>query len=243
MNLDVTIPTVYKTGIIHPLSHEISILHSIMASSGFLHVEGPSIEDEEHNFDALNVGKMHPARDMHDTFYLTNGHLLRTHTSNVQIRTLETHLYKPPFSIYHLGRVYRKDSDSTHSPMFHQLEGLVVGDFSFGHLKGAIEHILVSFFGEELTFRFRPNYFPFTSPSVEVDIKSDIGWTEVLGGGMIRRNILERYKYTGVTGYAFGFGVERLVMLKRKINNINEFYRNRFTFLRNTGITYGGISK
>jgi phenylalanyl-tRNA synthetase alpha chain len=241
VNLDVTVPTVYKAGKIHPLSQEISNLHSIMGNSGFVHAEGPSIEDEEHNFDALNVDKMHPARDSHDTFYLLQGGLLRTHTSSVQIRIMETQKYHPPFSIYHLGRVYRKDLDQTHSPMFHQLEGLVVGDLSFAHLKGAIEHILSSFFGEDLTFRYRPSYFPFTSPSVEVDIQSSNGWMEVLGAGMVKRNILERYQYTGVTGYAFGFGVERLVMLKRKISNLHEFYRNRFPFLRNNSINHSRV--
>lgn len=236
--IDVTVPTVFPAGKVHPLSRAINDLKVIMDASGFIEVMGPAVETEKYNFDALNVGPMHPARDLHDTFYLPGGLLLRTHTSCVEVRVLESQKYKPPFAIYTLGRVYRKDSDRTHSPMFHQLEGFCVGDFSFAHLKGIIEHILNNFFNTQLDFRFRPSYFPFTEPSTEVDIldRTTGNWLEVLGGGMLRKNILERCQYLGCRAYAFGLGVERLLMIRDGIDNINELYKNRFHFLKNKGI-------
>lgn len=245
--IDVTIPTCYDAGKLHPISQGITYLKNIMSCSGFIEEEGPCIETEEYNFDALNVSKIHPARGMHDTFYLQGDKILRTHTSGVQIRVLKANKYQPPFAIYHLGQVYRRDSSKTHSPMFHQLEGLYVGDVSFAHLKGCIEHLLTSFFNQELIFRFRPSYFPFTEPSTEVDIlchgeqENILGpgpkerWLEVLGAGMVRKNILNRYGYES-NAYAMGFGVERLVMLKQNISNINDFYKNTFPFLQNQGV-------
>ena len=238
-NVDVTVPTVFNPGKTHPLSRCINDLKDIMNLGGLIEETGPVIEDEEHNFDALNVDTMHPARDMHDTFYLPGALLLRTHITPVSVRVLESRKYRPPFGIYTLGRVYRNDSDRTHSPMFHQMDALCVGDFSFGHLKGMVEHILANLFNSEIQFRFRPSYFPFTEPSTEIDIMDkNIGgnWMEVIGGGMFRKNILERYGYGGYNAYAFGLGVERIAMLRDGIENINDLYKNRFHFLKEKGV-------
>ena len=237
--VDVTVSTCPSIGKLHPIPSIIAQMKYIMTQNGFIEKDGPCIEDEEHNFDALNVHEMHPARGMHDTFYLPNSYLLRTHTSGVQIRTLESGL-QPPFGIFHAGKVYRRDDDTTHSPMFHQMEGLYVGDVHFGHLKHFIKTFLVQLFEDpNLKLRFRPSYFPFTEPSVEVDLYRSGSWLEVLGGGMVRRNILDRYGYKNVTGFAFGMGVERQAMIKFGISNIHEFYKNRFCFLDSFGIDPG----
>jgi len=237
---DTTIPTINSTGKLHPLSVEIIGLREIMYRSGFIEEETPMIDSEEYNFDALNVGKMHPARGMHDTFYLNNGELLRTHTSTMEPRVLEHGKYKTttndPFATFQLGRVYRRDaSDRTHMPMFHHLEGMFVGKTHLGELKGFLDYLLSAFFQKKIEFRFRPSYFPFTEPSVEVDIKISGKWLEVCGGGMLRRNILERYGYSS-DAYAFGMGVERLVMIKYEIDNIQDLYKNPFPFMQNYGV-------
>lgn len=244
--LDVTLPTEAEIGLLHVIPKVIDRMRELMTSIGLLEESGPYIDDEEHNFDALNVVKNHPARGMHDTFYLRGGRLLRTHTSNVQIRALKSGKYKPPFGIFHIGRVYRRDDDSSHSPVFHQMEAMVLDkDITFANLKFFIKKVIHLFFEDEnLEVRFRPSYFPFTEPSLEVDIpwhqntedidgKSEPKWVEVLGAGMIRRNILERYGYQDAVGFACGMGIERLAMLKYGIDNINHLYKNRFPFLRN----------
>jgi len=209
-------------------------------------VEGPEIEDDYHNFEALNIPAHHPARAMHDTFYFDQRLLLRTHTSNVQIRTMENR--EPPLAVIAPGRVYRCDSDMTHSPMFHQVEGFLVDDgVSFADLKGILNDFLHHFFErEDLAVRFRPSYFPFTEPSAEVDIQCVIcggggcrtcgqsGWLEVLGSGMIHPEV---FRHVGIdseryTGFAFGMGVERLAMLRYGINDLRVYYENDLRFLR-----------
>ncbi|MEM9058212.1 MAG: phenylalanine--tRNA ligase subunit alpha, partial [Pseudomonadota bacterium] len=212
---------------------------------GFAVHEGPEIEDGFHNFEALNIPEHHPARAMHDTFYLDDDLLLRTHTSPVQIRAMLA--AKPPLQLIAPGRVYRCDSDVTHTPMFHQVEGLAVGEaISFANLKAVLHGFLQNFFERSLDVRFRPSYFPFTEPSAEVDIQcvmcggkgcrvcSHTGWLEVLGCGMVHPNVLaavdidaERY-----TGYAFGMGVERLAMLRYKVDDLRLFFENDLGFLR-----------
>ncbi|MDN8492136.1 phenylalanine--tRNA ligase subunit alpha, partial [Acinetobacter baumannii] len=202
--------------------------------AGFTVATGPEVEDDYHNFEALNIPGHHPARAMHDTFYFDANHLLRTHTSGVQIRTMETS--QPPIRIVCPGRVYRCDSDQTHSPMFHQIEGLYVAEnTSFAELKGLLINLLNEFFEKDLKVRFRPSYFPFTEPSAEVDIMDERGrWLEVLGCGMVHPNVLraagidpDKYK-----GFAFGLGVERFAMLRYGINDLRMFYQNDVRFLR-----------
>lgn len=243
---DVTLPgRGSHTGGLHPVTRTLERLEDLFAHLGFETADGPEIEDDYHNFEALNIPANHPARAMHDTFYFNDGTLLRTHTSPVQIRYLETH--KPPLRIIAPGRVYRRDSDITHTPMFHQIEGLLVDETtSFADLKGILHLFLVQFFEKKLKLRFRPSFFPFTEPSAEVDISCVIcdakgcrvckqtGWLEVLGCGMVHPEVFrcvgidsERY-----SGYAFGLGVERLAMLRYGVNDLRLFYENDLRFLR-----------
>jgi phenylalanyl-tRNA synthetase alpha chain len=201
---------------------------------GFKQVHGPEIETEEFNFDMLNIKKSHPARQMHDTFYVEGkSNVLRTHTSPVQIRSmLET---KPPMAFTSAGKVYRKDDDSTHLPMFHQVEGIYVDEnVTFANLKDLIHQILHNLFGNDVVIRFRPSYFPFTEPSAEVDILSDSGkWLEILGCGIVNPIVLENCKIDSekYSGLAFGLGVERIAMLKYGVNDIREFYKSNLDFL------------
>jgi phenylalanyl-tRNA synthetase alpha chain len=226
-------------GGLHPVTLALQEIEKLFVLAGFETVEGPEIEDDYHNFEALNIPSHHPARAMHDTFYFPDGRLLRTHTSPVQIRVMAGR--SPPFRIIAPGRVYRCDYDQTHSPMFHQVEGLLVDESaSMSDLKGLLHQFLRAFFAsEDLQIRFRPSYFPFTEPSAEVDIKlpSDhglSGWLEVLGCGMVHPNVLqnvgidsERYR-----GFAFGLGVERLAMLRYGVSDLRLFFENDLQFLQ-----------
>jgi phenylalanyl-tRNA synthetase alpha chain len=235
--LDMTLPGRGQSqGSLHPVTQTLRQIEKLFAQIGFEVVDGPEIEDNYHNFEALNIPEHHPARAMHDTFYLGEDSLLRTHTSNVQIRYMSER--KPPFRIIAPGRVYRCDSDMTHTPMFHQVEGLMVDeDVTFAHLKGLLEDFVRNFFGEDVKTRFRPSYFPFTEPSAEVDIMGNNGWLEILGCGMVHPNVLENVgvdskKYTG---FAFGMGVERLAMLKYGIDDLRMFFENDMRFLKQFG--------
>ncbi len=221
-------------GSIHPVTQVMERICGFFTRAGFAVAQGPEVEDDYHNFEALNIPGHHPARAMHDTFYFDAHHLLRTHTSSVQIRTMNAS--EPPIRIVCPGRVYRCDSDQTHSPMFHQVEGLVVTEqASFAELKGLIIEFLQVFFEKDLQVRFRPSYFPFTEPSAEVDIMDERGrWLEVLGCGMVHPNVLRscgidpaRY-----TGFAFGLGVERFAMLRYGVNDLRLFFQNDVRFLR-----------
>ncbi len=244
--VDVTLPGRGQgTGGLHPVTQTRERIAALFAQVGYQVVEGPEVEDDYHNFEALNVPPSHPARAMHDTFYFDARTLLRTHTSPVQIRTMEAR--QPPLRIIAPGRVYRRDSDLTHTPMFHQVEGLLVDEqVSFADLKGTLNDFLQGFFQQELAVRFRPSYFPFTEPSAEVDIQCVIcggkgcrvckhtGWLEVLGCGMVHPKVFdhvgidnERY-----TGFAFGMGVERLAMLRYGVNDLRLFFENDLRFLR-----------
>ena len=245
--IDVTLPgRGQSAGGLHPITRTLDRIEDFFAQAGFAVAEGPEIEDDFHNFEALNIPPHHPARAMHDTFYFDVHTLLRTHTSNVQIRTMEKQ--GPPVRIIAPGRVYRCDSDLTHTPMFHQVEGLFVDEnVSLADLKGILEDFLRDFFErEDLRLRFRPSYFPFTEPSAEVDIEcvmcdgggcrvcGQSGWLEVLGCGMVHPEVFrhvsidsERY-----TGYAFGMGVERLAMLRYKVNDLRMFFENDLRFLQ-----------
>ena len=233
-SVDVTLPGFqsYK-GSIHPVSQTIKEISDFFERMGFDIETGPEAEIDYYNFEALNVPEDHPAKDMHDTFYLSNSGLLRTHTSPVQIRTMEKS--EPPHRIICPGKVYRKDSDLTHTPMFHQIEGLVVEkDASFAQLKGLLNDFLENFFGEKVELRFRPSYFPFTEPSAEADIRWKKNWLEVLGCGMVHPNVLEG---VGVdtkeySGFAFGLGVERMAMLKYDIPDLRAFFENDLRFLK-----------
>jgi phenylalanyl-tRNA synthetase alpha chain len=244
--IDVTLPgRRAEAGALHPITRTIQRMETFFASMGFDVVEGPEIEDDYHNFEALNIPAHHPARAMHDTFYVDDTHVLRTHTSGVQVRTMETQ--SPPIRVICPGRVYRCDSDLTHSPMFHQVEGLLIDETSnFGHLKGLLEDFLQAFFErDDLSVRLRPSYFPFTEPSAEVDIQcvkcsgegcrvcSHTGWIEVLGCGMVNPKVLEMSgidpdKYRG---FAFGMGVERLSMLRYGIGDLRLNFDNDLRFL------------
>jgi phenylalanyl-tRNA synthetase alpha chain len=247
-SVDVTLPgrTGSETGSLHPITQTIKRIEAIFAQLGFDVVEGPEIEDDFHNFTALNVPEHHPARAMHDTFYFDDGLLLRTHTSSVQIHTMEDN--EPPYRVIAPGRVYRCDSDITHSPMFHQVEGLMVDtDVTFADLKGVLDAFFKAFFEvDELPTRFRASYFPFTEPSAETDIQcvlcagegckvcSHTGWLEVMGCGMVHPEVL---KHTGVdpekySGFAFGFGVERLAMLRYGIDDLRILFDNDTRFLQ-----------
>ena len=233
-SLDVSMPG--RTTIIgnpHPVTSTLNEIEKIFLNAGFLVEDGPEIEDEYHNFTALNIPENHPARAMHDTFYFNAQYLLRTHTSPIQIRSMEK--YGVPIRVIAPGKVYRRDSDITHTPMFHQIEGLVIDkDINFTHLKGILHDFINTFFEDDMKLRFRPSYFPFTEPSAEVDLLSkDNQWLEILGCGMVHPKVLtnlgiDNEKYNG---YAFGMGVERLAMLKYGINDIRFFYENDLNFL------------
>lgn len=245
-SIDVTLPGRSAAGIgsLHPVTRIRERIEQLFASQGFSVVEGPEVEDDYHNFEALNFPPDHPARAMHDTFYFDNGLLLRTHTSPVQIRVMKNS--EPPLRIITPGRVYRCDSDQTHTPMFHQLEGLVIDEHcTFADLKGNLRDFLNQLFEQKLKFRFRPSYFPFTEPSAEMDmicvmcagkgcrVCSQTGWLEILGCGMVHPNVLtmcgidpERFN-----GYAFGIGMDRLAMLRYGIDDLRKFFENDLRFL------------
>ena len=230
---DVTLPgRNISSGSRHPISITISTITKILNNYGFTSVSGPEIEDEFYNFEALNIPASHPARDMHDTFYVTDNKLLRTHTSSVQIHTMLAN--KPPLRIMTPGKVYRCDSDPTHSPMFHQIEGLCIDkDINFCQLKGLLINFIEQFFGKKMEIRFRPSYFPFTEPSAEIDIKFNNKWLEVLGCGIVHPNVLKNVKinHKQYSGFAFGLGIERLAMLKYGITDLRIFYDNDISFL------------
>ena len=233
--LDVTLPgRALSSGGLHPVTRTLERIASLFRTIGFEVVEGPEIEDDYHNFEALNIPSHHPARAMQDTFYFPDGRLLRTHTSPVQIRVMQSR--QPPLRIIAPGRVYRCDSDQTHTPMFHQVEGLMVGeDVSFAHLKGILHEFLRHFFeADNLEIRFRPSYFPFTEPSAEVDIRGERGWLEVLGSGMVHPQVLENCGIDSerYTGFAFGMGVERFAMLRYGVDDIRAFFENDLRFLK-----------
>ncbi len=233
--VDITLPGRRRErGSIHPIIRTIERIEELFGAMGFETVGGPEIEDDYHNFDALNLPPHHPARASHDTFMLENGLLLRSQTSSVQIRVMEKR--EPPIRIIAPGRVYRNDYDMTHTPMFHQMEGLLVEEHtSFAELKDVLYEFLHNFFEEELEVRFRPSYFPFTEPSAEVDVRRKGGrWLEVLGCGMVHPNVLrnvgidtEKYR-----GYAFGMGMERLTMLRYGVNDLRAFFENDLRFLK-----------
>ena len=245
--VDVTLPGRSRPGgSLHPITQTFRRIETIFASAGYGVVAGPEIEDDYHNFEALNIPAHHPARAMHDTLYLDNGMLLRTHTSPVQVRVMEE--TAPPIRIICPGRVYRKDDiDASHSPVFHQVEGLVVDEgIAFADLKGTVVDFVRKFFEKDLGVRFRPSYFPFTEPSAEVDVQcvhclgdgcracGRSGWTEVLGCGMVHPNVLagagidtERY-----TGFAFGFGVDRFATLRFEVDDMRKLFENDQRFLR-----------
>lgn len=244
-SVDITLPgRQSEVGSYHPITRTMMRIQSLFGSIGFDVIEGPEIEDDFHNFEALNIPSHHPARAMFDTFYFNPTMLLRTHTSNTQIRTMKKQ--PPPIRMIAPGRVYRCDSDVTHSPMFHQVEGLVVdSDVSFSDLKGILTEFMQAFFERDLKLRFRPSFFPFTEPSAEVDIECVIcngqgcrvckntGWLEVLGCGMVHPNVFKHVDIDSdrFTGYAFGMGVERLAMLRYGVNDLRLFYENDVRFL------------
>jgi phenylalanyl-tRNA synthetase alpha chain len=245
-SVDTSLPATWNAkGAEHPLVQIQTEIEDLFYSMGYDISEGPEIESEYYNFEALNIPSDHPARDMQDTFFMKSGHVLRTHTSPVQIRYMETH--EPPLRMIAPGRVYRCDSDVTHSPMFSQIEGLVVDtDISFCDLKGTLDLMVHRIFGEGTSTRFRPSYFPFTEPSAEVDIQCFVckgdgcrlckgtGWIEVLGCGMVNPAVFEAVGYNAekYTGFAFGLGIERFAMLKYGINDIRLFYENDTRFLK-----------
>ncbi len=232
--IDVTLPgRGQPVGGLHPVTRTLRRIVDIFAAAGFGVRNGPEVEDDYHNFTALNIPENHPARALHDTFYLDSGHVLRTHTSPVQIRAMRSE--GAPIRIIVPGRVYRRDYDQTHSPMFTQVEGLAVDtDISFANLKSVLYEFVSSFFEREVELRFRPSYFPFTEPSAEVDIRSESGkWLEILGCGMVHPNVLRHVdvdpeKYTG---YAFGMGVERLAMLRYGVGDLRRFFESDLRFI------------
>ena len=243
--IDVTLPGRGQSpGGLHPVTRTLQRIERLFVNIGFEVAEGPEIEDDYHNFEALNIPPHHPARAMHDTFYFDEHTVLRTHTSPVQIRVMETE--RPPLRIIAPGRVYRCDSDLTHTPMFHQVEGFMVDEnVSFAELKGVLEDFLKNFFERDLGTRFRPSYFPFTEPSAEVDMEcvicdgkgcrvcSHSGWLEILGCGMIHPKVFESAGIDSeqYTGFAFGMGVERLAMLRYGVNDLRLFFENDLRFL------------
>ena len=252
--VDVTLPAAAAVlGRQHPVSYVMEEVEDILRRLGFDPATGPEIESDFHNFTALNLPEDHPARQEHDTFYMSpaadgSQRVLRTHTSPVQIRTLLAN--KPPLRVQAIGRVYRCDSDLTHTPQFHQVEGLAIEkNLSFAHLKGVLQAFLNTFFEREIKLRFRPSYFPFTEPSTEVDIGcifchgdgcrvcSHTGWIEVLGAGMVHRNVLTHCQvdHTQWQGFAFGCGIERLTMLKYGVNDLRLFFESHQSFLRHFG--------
>ena len=233
--LDVSLPGRGSgVGGLHPVTRTLQRIESLFHSLGFAVADGPEIEDDFHNFTALNMPENHPSRSMHDTFYVEGGMVLRTHTSPVQVRYMETH--KPPIKIIAPGRVYRIDSDATHSPMFHQVEGLWIDEnVTFADLKGVFTDFLRRFFErDDLKVRFRPSFFPFTEPSAEIDMGFGDGWLEISGAGQVHPNVLravgidpERYQ-----GFAFGMGPDRLAMLRYGVDGLRLFYENDLRFLR-----------
>jgi len=245
-SIDVTLPgRGQSVAGLHPVTITLRRISKIFASVGFNVVEGPEIEDDYHNFEALNIPAHHPARAMHDTFYFDPHTVLRTHTSPVQIRAMEAN--EPPLKVIAPGRVYRCDSDVTHTPMFHQVEGFLVDtDVSFADLKGVVYEFLRAFFEKDIQVRFRPSYFPFTEPSAEVDIEcvmcdgkgcrvcGHTGWLEVMGCGMIHPEVFKSVNINSddFTGFAFGMGVERLAMLRYGINDLRLFFENDLKFLQ-----------
>ena len=264
--VDVTLPSrPYLKGKIHPVSQTIDEISSIFSEIGFSVEEGPDVENEYNNFTALNTPDNHPARDMHDTFYLDDNKqkLLRTHTSPVQIRTMLKD--KPPFKIIAPGRTYRSDSDQTHAPMFHQVEGLHIDkNINMGHLKGCLNYFIKEFFEvDKIKMRFRPSHFPFTEPSAEVDIGYEIKdgkivigegdkWLEILGCGMVHPNVLNNVNVDSKVyqGYAFGIGIDRLAMLKYGINDLRAFFECDYRWLNHFGFdpldvpsNYRGLSR
>ena len=234
-SLDVTLPSRKEDqGSLHPVTQTLHRVESLFHSIGFSVAHGPQIESDFYNFTALNIPESHPARAMHDTFYIDESYVLRTHTSPVQIRHLEKN--KPPLKIISPGRVYRVDSDATHSPMFHQVEGLWVDQqVSFADLKGVIEDFLQNFFeNKDLKVRFRPSYFPFTEPSAEMDMSWKGGWLEIGGCGMVHPEV---FKHVGIDsnqyqGFAFGLGIERLTMLRYGVQDLRHFFNNDLRFLQ-----------
>ncbi len=264
--VDVTLPErSFSQGRIHPVSQVIDEISSIFSEIGFNVEEGPDVENEYNNFSALNTPKNHPARDMHDTFYLDKNKefLLRTHTSPVQVRTMLNG--KPPFKIIAPGRTYRSDSDQTHSPMFHQVEGLHIDkNINMGHLKGCLNYFIKEFFEvDKIKMRFRPSHFPFTEPSAEVDIRYEVKdgkivigegnkWLEILGCGMVHPNVLKNVKVDTLKyqGYAFGIGIDRMAMLKYGINDLRAFFETDYRWLNHFGFdpldvpsSYRGLSR
>ncbi|WP_299077005.1 phenylalanine--tRNA ligase subunit alpha [uncultured Paraglaciecola sp.] len=233
--IDVTLPGRGQSrGGLHPVTRTINRIESFFSELGFSTKTGPEVEDGFHNFDALNIPANHPARADHDTFYFNPDVMLRTQTSGVQIRTMEVE--QPPLRIISPGRVYRNDYDQTHTPMFHQVEGLMVDqNVSFAELKGILHDFLNNFFEQDLQVRFRPSYFPFTEPSAEVDVMGKNGkWLEVLGCGMVHPNVLKAVNIDPevYTGFAFGMGVERLTMLRYEVNDLRAFFENDLRFLK-----------
>ncbi len=231
----IKLPEIKKDqGSSHPINQTKDFLLDLLKEIGFSEVSGPEIETEEFNFDMLNIKKSHPARQMHDTFYVENKkNVLRTHTSPVQIRSMLK--IKPPMALISAGKVYRKDDDATHLPMFHQIEGILVDEnVTFSNLKDLIHQILFNIFGQNIQIRFRPSYFPFTEPSAEVDILSENGkWLEILGCGVVNPVVLRNCRIDSekFSGLAFGLGVERIAMLKYGVNDIREFYKSNLDFL------------
>jgi phenylalanyl-tRNA synthetase alpha chain len=257
--IDVTLPgREQATGSIHPMTRALEEITTIFTHMGFPPATGPEVEDDWYNFGALNIPDDHPAREMHDTFYLPPAHdggtrLLRTHTSSVQVHFMEER--QPPIRMIAPGKVFRCDSDITHTPMFHQVEGILVDEaVNFGQLKGVLSTFLVKFFDKELPVRFRPSFFPFTEPSAEADmgclfcsqkgcrICKNTGWIEILGCGMIHPNVLQNVKIDPekYSGFAFGVGVERLAMLKYNINDLRTFFENDMRFLKKHATAGGG---
>ncbi len=232
--IDVTLPARgQRPGGLHPVTLVLQDIVRLFGEIGFEVVDGPEIEDNYHNFEALNIPAHHPARAMHDTFYLDADLLLRTHTSNVQARHMKT--TRPPIRVIAPGRVYRCDSDMTHTPMFHQIEGIMVDEgVTFAHLKGVLEEFARHIFGADIRTRFRPSYFPFTEPSAEVDILGDNGWLEILGCGMVHPVVLNNVGIDSrrYSGFAFGMGAERIAMLRYGIDDIRLFFENDLRFLR-----------
>ena len=230
--IDVTLPLKSDVGSYHPVTLIAQEISNYFKNKGYVLREGPEIESEYFNFSALNIPENHPARDMHDTFYFEDGNLLRTHTSPVQIRSLE--LESPPLKILCPGKVFRCDSDQTHTPMFHQVEGLVVDkNVNFAHLKNEILEFVESFFKDNPKVRFRPSYFPFTEPSVEVDIQGENGWLEIMGCGMVHPNVLKNVGLNPeeYSGFAFGMGIERMTMLRYQISDIRMLFENDLRFI------------
>jgi phenylalanyl-tRNA synthetase alpha chain len=234
-SVDVSLPGIKRNkGSLHPITITMRRIEKIFHSVGFDIATGPEIEDDYHNFTALNIPESHPARAMHDTFYIDKNHVLRTHTSPVQVRYMKEN--KPPLRIISPGRVYRVDSDATHSPMFHQVEGLWIDEkVNFANLKGVVQNFLQEYFEDSsLSIRFRPSFFPFTEPSAEIDMSWNGGWLEIGGCGMVHPAVLEQVNINKdqFQGFAFGLGVERLAMLKFGLNDLRPFFTNDLRFLQ-----------